>query len=157
MRWVTLIVSVAVCFGVAAAGARWTAGEIPTWYQTLVRPRFAPPNWVFGPVWTLLYALMAVAAWRVWLAAGGPLRTQGLWLFTLQLAMNLAWSWIFFHRHAMGAALAEIAALWVLIGATTLVFARIDALAAWLMAPYWAWVTFAAVLNGAYWRLNLKG
>lgn len=156
MRWVALFFSLAVCFGVSAVGARWTTGEIPTWYRTLVRPSFAPPNWVFGPVWTLLYLLMAVAVWRVWLSTG-PLRTQGLWLFAVQLAFNLAWSWIFFRKHAMGAALVEIVVLWALIGATTLVFARVDTIAAWLMTPYWAWVTFASVLNGAYWRLNGKG
>ncbi len=154
MRWIVLIVWLGLCFGVAALGGRWTATEIPTWYRTLARPTFAPPNWVFGPVWSVLYLLMALAAWRVSLAQAGPLRTAALALFVAQLALNLAWSWIFFGRHAIGAAVVEIVVLWVAIGATTLVFARVAPVAAWMMAPYWAWVTFAAVLNAAYWRLN---
>ena len=143
-----------LCFGVAGVSGRWTASEIPGWYQTLVRPAIAPPNWVFGPVWTLLYALMAIAAWRVELAAPSPLRTWGLVLFLLQLALNFLWSFLFFKQHAIGAALAEVVVLWASIGATALVFARVSPPAAWLMAPYLAWVSFATVLNGAYWRLN---
>jgi tryptophan-rich sensory protein len=154
MRWIGLLFWVAICFAVAAAGARWTAGEVTTWYRTLVRPAIAPPNWVFGPVWTVLYALMAVAAWRASLAAPSPLRSWALCLFLAQLALNLGWSWIFFQKHAIGAALAEIALLWIAIGATTIVFARIAPVSAWLMTPYWAWVSFATVLNAAYWRLN---
>jgi hypothetical protein len=94
--------------------------------QTLRRPSpIAPPNWVFGPVWTLLYALMAIAAWRVWLAAPSAIRTWGLVLFLVQLALNFAWSWIFFRQHAIGAALFEVVFLWAFIGATTLVFAAV--------------------------------
>ena len=154
MRWVWLGVWLVLCFGVAGVSGRWTAGEIPGWYQTLVRPAIAPPNWVFGPVWTVLYALMAIAAWRVELAEPSRLRTWGLALFLLQLALNFLWSWIFFKQHAIGAALIEVVLLWASIGATTLVFARVSPVAAWLMAPYLAWVSFASVLNGAYWRLN---
>jgi len=154
MRWIALIFWIVVCFGVAAIGGRWTAGEIPAWYRTLVQPGFAPPNWVFGPVWSLLYLLMALAAWRVGLAETSPWRTWGLALFLVQLALNLAWSWLFFHQHTIGAAAVEIWLLWAAIGATTLVFARVAPVAAWIMAPYWAWVTFAAALNAAFWRLN---
>lgn len=154
MRWIALPLSLSLCFAVAAIGGRWTAEEVAGWYKTLKRPAVAPPNWVFGPVWTLLYALMAVAAWRVWLAAPAPARSLGLALFLAQLALNLAWSWIFFRRHAIGAAFAEVLLLWVLIGVTALVFAGSTRVAAWLMVPYWAWVGFAAVLNGAFWRLN---
>src|SRR5579862_665488 len=111
MRWIGLAFWITLCFAVAALGARWTAGEVTGWYRTLTRPSFAPPNWVFGPVWTALYALMAVAAWRVWLAAPSEARTWALALFVLQLGLNLAWSWIFFRRHAMGAALIEVAVL----------------------------------------------
>jgi tryptophan-rich sensory protein len=109
---------------------------------------------VFGPVWTLLYALMAIAAWQVWLLAPSALRTWGLALFLAQLGLNFAWSWIFFRHHALGAALAEVVVLWAAIGATTLVFAKVAPVAAWLMTPYWAWVTFATVLNEEFWRLN---
>ncbi len=154
MRWLALIFWIGLCFGVAAVGGRWTTPEIPSWYQTLERPSFAPPNWIFGPVWSVLYLLMALAAWRVGLAEASPLRLWALALFVVQLALNLAWSWIFFHQHAIGAALVEIVVLWAAIGATTLLFARVAPVAAWMMAPYWAWVTFATVLNAAYWRLN---
>ncbi len=153
MRWVGLLFWIVLCFSVAGIGGRWTAGEVAGWYRTLVRPAIAPPNWVFGPVWTLLYALMAVAAWRVW-STGAPGRGLALGLFAAQLALNLAWSWIFFHRHAIGMALIEIAALWAAIALATLAFRRVDPLAAWLMVPYLAWVTFAAALNAAFWRLN---
>ena len=144
----------ALCFAVAGLSGKWTAGEIPGWYRSLVRPAIAPPNWVFGPVWTLLYALMAIAAWQVWQSAASPMRTCGLVLFLVQLGLNFAWSLIFFRQHAIGAALVEVVFLWAAIGATTLVFSRVAPTAAWLMAPYLGWVTFASVLNGAYWRLN---
>ena len=154
MRWIALLCWLLLCFAVAGVSGKWTASEVPGWYQTLVRPSIAPPNWVFGPVWTLLYALMAVAAWQVWQSAPSAMRTWGLALFLVQLALNFAWSWIFFRQHAIGAALAEVVLLWVLIGVTTLVFGRVAPVAAWLMAPYWAWVSFASLLNAAYWRLN---
>jgi tryptophan-rich sensory protein len=154
MRWIALAGWLVLCFGVAGIGGRWTAAEIPGWYRTLARPAIAPPNWVFGPVWTLLYALMAIAAWRVSLAATSPARTWGLALFLVQLALNFAWSWIFFRQHAIGAALAEVVVLWAVIGAATMAFARVSPAAAWLLAPYLAWVTFASVLNAAFWRLN---
>lgn len=154
MRWVSLLFWIFLCFAAAGTGARWTAAEIHGWYQTLIRPGIAPPNGVFGPVWTLLYALMAIAAWGVWQAPPSSLRTWGLVLFLVQLGLNLAWSWIFFHQHAIGAALVEVVLLWAAIGTTTLVFARVTPWAAWLMAPYLAWVTFATALNAAYWRLN---
>jgi tryptophan-rich sensory protein len=154
MRWIVLLFWLAICFVAAGLGARWTTGEITGWYRTLARPAIAPPNWVFGPVWTLLYALMAVAAWLVSQAAPSPLRTWALALFLLQLGLNLTWSLIFFRQHAVGLALAEVVILWVAVGVTTQVFGRVAPAAAWLMAPYWAWVTFATVLNAAFWRLN---
>ena len=154
MRWISMLVWLGICFAVAGVSSLWTADAIPEWYRTLTRPAIAPPNWVFGPVWTLLYALMAIAAWQVWLLAPSALRTWGLALFLAQLGLNFAWSWIFFRHHALGAALAEVVVLWAAIGATTLVFARVAPVAAWLMAPYWAWVTFASVLNEEFWRVN---
>jgi len=154
MRWISLVCWLGICFAVAGVSGSWTAREVPGWYRTLARPAIAPPNWVFGPVWTLLYALMAVAAWQVWQSAASPLRTWGLGLFLVQLGLNFAWSLIFFRQHNLGAALVEVVVLWAMIGATTLVFGRVTPSAAWLMAPYWAWVSFAAVLNAAFWRLN---
>jgi tryptophan-rich sensory protein len=154
MRWISLLFWVGLCFVVAGVSGRWTASEIPGWYRTLVRPAIAPPNWVFAPVWTLLYALMAIAAWQIWQSAASPLRTWALALFLVQLGLNFAWSLIFFRHHAIGAALAEIVALWVAIAATTLLFSRVAPISAWLMAPYLAWVSFASILNAAFWRLN---
>ena len=97
---------------------------------------------------------MAVAAWLVTRTPESQFRTAGLALFGIQLALNLAWSWIFFHKHAIGSAAAEVAVLWCAIGATTFVFSRVSITAAWLMTPYWAWVTFASILNVSIWRLN---
>ena len=154
MRWISLICCLGICFAVAGVSGRWTASEIPGWSRTLVRPAIAPPNWLFGPVWMLLHAMMAVAAWQVWESAPSPLRTTGLILFLVQLGLNFAWSLIFFRQHAIGAAFAEVLVLWAAIGATTLVFARVSPTAALLMAPYWAWVSFASILNEEYWRLN---
>ena len=154
MRWVWLFFWIALCFAVAGVSGRFTAAEIPGWYRTLIRPAIAPPNAVFGPVWTLLYAMMAIAAWQIGQTVASPLRTWALTLFLLQLALNFAWSWIFFRQHALGAALVEVVFLWVAIGATTLTFGRILPSAAWIMTPYWAWVTFATVLNEEFWRVN---
>ena len=154
MRWISLLFWFVLCFAVAGVGGTFTAAEIPGWYRTLVRPSIATPNWVFGPVWTALYAMMAVAAWRAWIAPASSLRTAGLILFVVQLALNFAWSFIFFREHAIGLALVEVMVLWAAICATTLVFSRFVPEAAWLMAPYLAWVTFASILNGAFWQLN---
>ena len=134
MRWISLLFWVALCFAVAGASGRFTAAEIPGWYRTLVRPSIAPPNWVFAPVWTTLYALMAIAAWRVWLAPPSHFRTAGLVLFLVQLALNFAWSFLFFRQHALGPALVEVVFLWAAIGATTLLFTLIAPAATWLMA-----------------------
>lgn len=154
MHWNALLFWLGVCFTVAGIGGWWAAGEVTDWYRTLTKPAIAPPTWVYGPVWTLLYALMAIAAWQVSLADDSSLRTRGLVLFLVQLALNLAWSWIFFLEHDIGAAMANVVVLWIAVGVTTIVFGRVTPVAALLMAPYWAWVTFATLLNAALWRLN---
>jgi translocator protein len=154
MRWISLLFWILLCFAVAGVSGSWTAREIPNWYRTLVRPSIAPPNWVFGPVWTVLYALMAVAAWRLSLAAPSPWRTTAIVLFAAQLALNFAWSLIFFRWHRIGWALVEVVILWAAILSTTFAFARVSSLAAWLMAPYLAWVSFASILNAAFWQSN---
>jgi tryptophan-rich sensory protein len=140
-----------LCFGAAAVGARFRPG---TWYAGLRKPPWNPPNWLFAPVWTVLYALMAVAAWLVW-------RRTGLsWecgLFVLQLALNAAWTWLFFGLKRPALALAEIAVLWLVILATLLAFWSVRPLAGWLLVPYLAWVTFATALTAALWRLNRQG
>lgn len=154
MRAFSLVFWVVVCQAVGLMGARWTAPEIPAWYGALIKPSFNPPGWVFGPVWTVLYLLMAIAAWRVGQAAPSGLRTAAIWAFIVQLVLNLAWSWVFFHRHDLRGAFAEILLMWLAIAVTAWLFKRVDTTAAVLMGPYLLWVTFAAVLNGAIARLN---
>ena len=146
---------VALCLGVGALGGIFTSSSVSTWYRALARPSFTPPGWIFGPVWTALYVLMAVAAWLVWRAAGTARRARGpLALFGAQLALNLGWSAVFFGLRRPDLAALEIVVLWAAILATLLAFGRRSRLAAALLAPYLAWVTFAAALNLAIWRLN---
>lgn len=149
-----LAVALGLCLGVGALGAVWTADGVRDWYPTLAKPPITPPNWLFGPVWTALYLLMGYAAWRVWRRGGFAGAPAALALFGIQLVLNLAWSYLFFGRHWIGAALAEIAVLLAFIVATAFAFARHDRLAAWLLLPYAAWVAFASVLTGWIWALN---
>ncbi|UWZ85815.1 TspO/MBR family protein [Occallatibacter riparius] len=154
MRAASLVFLILLCQGIGILGARWTAPEIPAWYSTLTKPSFNPPSWIFGPVWTLLYLLMAIAAWRIVHTPASTDRTAALAVFAIQLALNLLWSWIFFRHHALGAALVEVICLWLTIAVSAILFARIDSIAAWLLTPYLAWTAFASLLNGAIWRLN---
>ena len=137
---------------VGAAASVFTEPNIATWYAGLVRPSFAPPNWLFAPVWTTLYVLMAVAAWRVWRIAG--MKSPEMAAYVLQLIFNFAWSAIFFAAHQIGLALVEIGLLLLLILTTTILFWRRDRLAGLLFLPYLAWTVFAAFLNQAFWALN---
>ncbi len=143
-----------LCLAVAAAGGAVTATSVGTWYAGLAKPAFNPPNWVFGPVWTALYLMMAFAGWRVWrrLRAREVRLALGAW--ALQLALNLGWSFVFFGARLIGAALAEIALLLAAILATAVLFWRIDRVAGALFVPYAAWVAFATALNAALWHLN---
>lgn len=150
---VALLGFVALCLAVAAAGGAVTATSVGTWYAGLAKPSFNPPDWVFGPVWTALYLMMAVAGWRVWRKrSAGARLALGAW--ALQLALNLFSSLVFFGLRSIGAALAEIAVLLAAILATALLSWRIDRVAGALLVPYAAWVAFAALLNAALWRLN---
>jgi tryptophan-rich sensory protein len=149
-----LILCLAICFGAAAIGSWLTFPEISTWYAGLNKPAFNPPNSVFGPVWTVLYALMAVAMWRVWTHGGGAERRYAATLFAVQLLLNVGWSAAFFAAHSPVAGLAVIVLLLVAIAFTIDAFHRIDRLAAWLLIPYAAWVTFATALNAAIVMLN---
>lgn len=154
-RWIGLAVFIAVCLGAGGVGAIATTPEIDGWYQTLAKPAWNPPGRVFGPVWTTLYLLMAIAAWQVWKPAGFKAAAVPLTLFGVQLVLNVCWSWIFFVLHQPGWAFVELAILWLAILATTVTFFRRSHLAGWLLVPYLAWVSFAAVLNFTIWRLNL--
>ncbi len=143
----------ALTLAAAALGARAsiTAAQF---YGQLVQPSWAPPATVFGPVWTLLYVLMALSAWLVWRQGGWRSNRAALGLYVAQLVVNVLWSWLFFAWKLGGAAFADILLLLVLIVATMLAFARRRALAAWLLLPYLAWVSFATALNHAVWQLN---
>ncbi len=154
-RWIGLAVFIAICLGAGGLGAMATTPEIEGWYTTITKPTWNPPNKVFGPVWTTLFILMAVAAWLVWKPAGFKAAAIPLTLFAIQLLLNVAWSWIFFGMHQPGWAFVEIVILWLAIVTTTVAFFRRSQIAGWLLVPYLAWVTFAAVLNFAIWRLNV--
>jgi translocator protein len=146
-----LVVLLLLCFFVAGLGGLATAPSIPNWYAGLAKPSWTPPGSIFGPVWSALYLSMAVAAWLVWRR---PDAFVPLTLFGIQLIFNAAWSWLFFGLHRPGAAFVDIVLLWLAIAATTVVFWRRSMPAGMLFAPYLIWVTFAAALNFAVWRLN---
>lgn len=140
-------------FAAAAIGALASI-QAAAFYGQLAQPSWAPPSSVFGPVWTVLYALMGLAAWCVWRQIGRRGRQRALVLFLLQLLLNATWSWLFFAWHLGGWAFADIVALWLLLAATVAAFWRVDAIAGALLLPYLAWVSFAAALNWAVWQLN---
>ncbi|QBR44681.1 TspO/MBR family protein [Stenotrophomonas indicatrix] len=142
-----------VTFLAAALGARASISAAD-FYASLTLPAWAPPASVFGPVWTVLYALMALAAWLVWRQGGWRAATPALALYLLQLALNVLWSWLFFGWKQGALAFADIALLLALIVATIVAFHRVRPAAAWLLLPYLAWVTFASALNYAVWQAN---
>jgi translocator protein len=150
-HWLALVVLLILCFAVAGVGGLATAPSIPNWYTGLAKPSWTPPSWVFGPVWSVLYLSMAVAAWLVWRRGDAVVPMV---LFGIQLVFNAAWSWLFFWLHSPGAAFIDIVLLWMAIAVTTVVFWRRSTLAGILFVPYLMWVSFAAVLNFAIWRLN---
>ena len=145
---------VVLCLAISAIGGWVTADSVGTWYRTLQKPDFNPPDWVFAPVWSLLYLMIALAGWRVWRRRGLAGARVAMGAYAAQLALNLAWSFVFFGGQMIGIALAEIVLLLVAIGVNALLFWRIDRMAGWLLAPYAAWVAFASILNFALWRLN---
>jgi benzodiazapine receptor len=147
-----LVICFIVCFAAAWVGSLLTRPALVPWYAGLAKPPWTPPNWVFAPAWTTLFALMAIAAWLVWRRAG--LVSTPMALFLLQLLLNVTWSGLFFGLQSPGAAMAEIVVLWGAILATTIGFWRVDRLAGWLFVPYLAWVAYAAALNFSIWRRN---
>ena len=144
----------ALCYLTAAAGAVASANA-NTFYSGLVQPDWAPPGCLFGPVWTILFTMMAFAAWMVWRAPAEPsARRWALGLFVVQLAANALWSWLFFGLQKGGWAFAEVVVFWVLIALTCAAFWRIRPLAGMLLLPYLAWVAFASYLNWVLWQAN---
>jgi translocator protein len=149
---VRLIICTTVCLAAAGLGSLVTAPAIRSWYVGLRKPSWTPPNWLFAPVWTVLYLMMAFAAWLVWRQAG--LTAVPMQFFLLQLALNVVWSVLFFGLRRPDFAFGDIVLLWSAILATSIEFWKVVPAAGWLLLPYLIWVTFAAVLNFSIWRLN---
>ena len=146
-----LLMWLALCFVVAWFGSRFEPGP---WYAGLTKPWWTPPDWLFGPVWTVLYAMMGVAAWLVWRRYGFAGAALPLAFFIVQLALNAAWTWLFFGLRRPDVAFAEIIVLWLAILVTLISFWRLERPAGILLVPYLAWVSFAALLNYTLWQLN---
>ncbi|WP_108881776.1 tryptophan-rich sensory protein [Anderseniella sp. Alg231-50] len=155
-QWLVLAGFIALCLAVAGIAGWATNQSVATWYLTLNRPSWTPPNWLFAPVWTLLYVMMAVAAWQVWRVGGGfsGKARSALIIFFVQLALNFAWSFAFFAARSPALGLLVIVAMWLAIAATIAAFRPIDRLAAWLLVPYLVWVSYATALNFSIWTLN---
>jgi tryptophan-rich sensory protein len=155
MKWLSYVVSVLIAQAAGGIGAVATSSSIPTWYASIAKPSWNPPNWIFGPVWTLLFTLMGIAAGLVWLKrSSSPIARDALIVYGIQLALNVAWSFLFFGMQSPGTAFSEILLLIIAISVTTVLFWRVSHAAAWLMVPYLAWVVFASALNFTIWRLN---
>jgi benzodiazapine receptor len=151
---IALLAWVGLCFLTAWIGSQFSPGE---WYAQLQKPSWTPPGYLFGPVWSVLYLSMGVAAWLVWRRAGFSGARLALTLFVVQLVLNGMWSWIFFGMQRPGLAFAEILVLWLMILATMLAFWRVSSTAGMLFLPYLAWVSFATFLNYSIWQLNKGG
>ncbi|MBY0611296.1 MAG: tryptophan-rich sensory protein [Beijerinckiaceae bacterium] len=142
---------IAANFIVALSGAIFRPGA---WYEGLAKPSWKPPNWLFGPAWTVLYITIAIAGWMVWRKAGFTGAGPALAIYGVQLLLNAAWSGLFFGLRRMDLAFYEVLLLWLSIAATIVAFRAIDSDAALLLVPYLGWVTFASILNFTIWRMN---
>lgn len=151
---VGFIIAQVLCFATAGIGGLFTANAVQTWYREITKPAWNPPDWVFGPVWTVLYAMMGVAVWLVWRSSGWAEARIALALFGIQLLLNAAWSAIFFGARSPGFAFGEILVLCCAIVATIVAFWPHSKVASILLVPYLAWSTFAAILNFTIWRIN---
>lgn len=147
-----LLASLAAVGVVAAFAAQFQPGP---WYDALEKPGYTPPDWLFAPVWTVLYVLMAVAAWLVWLRRDQPGAQTALGLYAFQLVLNGLWSWLFFGQHRIGLAMLDITVLLIVLVACVLMFRLVHRGASVLLALYLAWVGYAALLNAGIWRLNV--
>ena len=153
--WIKLVISIAIPVAVGSVAGLFTRPEIDGWYKALNKPEWQPPNWLFGPVWTLLYILMGIAFYLVWRSHTTANRKRvAITLWIVQLVFNFFWSFIFFRQHQLDWALGEIIVLWVFILLTIFGFARINRTAAWLLVPYISWVSFACLLTYAIYQLN---
>ena len=150
------IIAIITPVAVGAVSGFFTATEIPVWYQTISKPGWNPPSWIFGPVWTTLYLMMGIALFLVWKSEADPIiKKTAITLFISQLILNFFWSIIFFNQHQIGWALVEIIGMWIFILLTIFAFAQVNKTAAWLLVPYISWVSFATILNYTIWKLNV--
>lgn len=153
--WPKLLLSLLLAQAAGIIGSFFTTSQINAWYQTIVKPSFNPPNWIFGPVWTFLFILMGLSFYLIWVGGGREkFREKAIAIFIAQLLLNIFWSVLFFGLHNPAAAFVEIIILWLAILANIYYFYQVKKTAAYLLLPYLLWVSFAAVLNFAIWRLN---
>jgi tryptophan-rich sensory protein len=149
------LIAIAIPVLVGGISGFFTVSGVESWYQTIHKPSWNPPNWVFGPVWTTLYVMMGIALWLVWKEdTSRELKMIAFILFGVQLILNFLWSFVFFKLEQPGFAFLEILFMWVAILATIFAFAQVNKTAAWLLVPYISWVSFAAILNFTIWRMN---
>jgi len=152
---IKLIIAVAIPLVVGGISGYFTVTGVESWYLTIQKPTWNPPNWVFGPVWTTLYVMMGIALFLVWKEdTSRELKAIAFILFGVQLLLNFFWSFIFFKLEQPGWAFAEILVLWTAILACIFAFGQVNKTAAWLLVPYISWVSFATILNGTIWKLN---
>ncbi len=157
-KHIRLALSIIICLAAGVVGSASTMPAVATWYTTLAKPFFSPPNWLFGPVWTILYILMGVSLYIVWskdrVSRVSKWKRKAIGLFALQLFLNALWSLLFFGLRSPALGFAGIAPLWISIAATMHLFRKIDRKAFWLLVPYILWVSFAAFLNFSVWMMN---
>jgi translocator protein len=149
-----LIICIVIPMAAGALSGIATSGNIESWYAHINKPSFNPPNWIFGPVWTLLYFLMGISLFLVWKSAAGKNRTEALLIFFIQLILNFAWSFLFFQFRMISFALIEILVIWFLIILMIITFLKVNKTAALIQVPYLLWVSYASILNGAILYLN---
>jgi len=154
INWLKLIAAVVICEAAGGIGSIFTAKAVTTWFQTLNKPSFSPPNWLFAPVWTLLFLLMGISIYLVWQKKSNRQIKTAVMIFTIQLVLNIAWSFFFFFLQNPLVGLIEIIFLWLFILLTIIYFYKISKSAAYLLVPYILWVTFATLLNYWFYRLN---
>jgi benzodiazapine receptor len=148
-----IIICVVVCVGLGSLSGLSTIDAIQTWYPTIIKPSWNPPNWLFGPVWTLLYILMGISFALLWNSSQNG-RKSAMLLFVVQFGLNIAWSFIFFNLHLLGWSFIESLCMLAAIGATIYLSYSVNTTAAYLLVPYFLWVSFASILNGTVWWLN---
>lgn len=154
-RIIKFLIAVSIPLALGAFAGYFTSSSVKGWYTIVNKPSFNPPNWIFAPVWTVLYIMMGIAFYIIWIKVEEQkIRTKAIMFYFIQLVLNFAWSIIFFYAARPGWALVEIILLWIMIAATIYKFHPISKPAAWLLVPYILWVSFATLLNFEIWRLN---